>query len=151
MITAEQLFGEADCRRLEEAIHAAESGTSGEIRVHIDDLCEEDVMDRAAFLFSELEMHKTALRNGVLIYVSIIDHKMAIIGDAGIHSRTGTAFWEDTRKGMISFFQKEQWMEGLSFGIRSAGEKLKEFFPHAHNDTNELPNTITMGAKTSRS
>jgi uncharacterized membrane protein len=150
MITAEQLFGAEDCRHLEATIRAAESGTSGEIRVHIDDLCDEDVLDRAAFLFSELDMHKTALRNGVLIYISIVDHKMAILGDAGINAVTGPTFWEETRKGMTHFFKEEKWLEGLAFGIQSAGEKLKLFFPYASNDSNELPNTITMGSKTAR-
>ena len=72
-------------RRIEHAIAQAELTTSAELRVHLEDNCKEDPLDRAAYLFEKLEMHKTALRNGVLIYVAFQDRKLAILGDAGIH------------------------------------------------------------------
>ncbi|MDA3779148.1 MAG: TPM domain-containing protein, partial [Bacteroidales bacterium] len=49
-----------------EAIRKAELNTSGEIRIHIESKCKNDVLDRAAYIFEKLSMHKTNLRNGVL-------------------------------------------------------------------------------------
>jgi uncharacterized membrane protein len=58
-----------------QAIKAAEYQTGGEIRVHIESVCKGNVLDRAAWLFKSLKMHETALRNGVLIYLSTDDRK----------------------------------------------------------------------------
>ena len=69
---------------IKQAILNAELDTSGEIRVHLEKVCPGDVMDRAAFLFEKLEMHKTHLRNGVMFYLAIKNRKFAVIGDAGI-------------------------------------------------------------------
>ena len=69
-----------------QAIQSAEHQTGGEIRVHIESICKGNVLDRAAWQFKSLKMHKTALRNGVLIYLSTDDRKFAIIGDAGINA-----------------------------------------------------------------
>jgi hypothetical protein len=47
------------------SVREAELETSGEIRVHIETSLKGDVLDRAAWLFKKLGMHKTAHRNGV--------------------------------------------------------------------------------------
>lgn len=126
------------------AIQKAEHRTSGEIRVFVEDTCKGDVLDRAAFQFKRLDMHKTALRNGVLIYLSTEDHQFAIIGDAGVHTKTGTDFWDSTKDEMLTHFKKGDLCQGLITGIRLAGEKLKQHFPYTENDRNELPDEIAF-------
>ena len=59
------------------AIQQAEKNTSGEIRIHIENHTSMDVLDRAAQVFAELKMHKTLLRNGILIYIALQDHRLA--------------------------------------------------------------------------
>ena len=83
-----------------DAIKNAELNTSGEIRIHIEGKCREDVLDRAAFIFKKLNMHKTKLRNGVLFYLAINDHKFAILGDAGINAVTPENFWDQIKISM---------------------------------------------------
>lgn len=51
-------------------------------------------IDRAAEVFRYLSLDKTALRNGVLIYLAYEDHKFAIIGDEGINQKVGQNFWD---------------------------------------------------------
>lgn len=53
------------------AIYEMESRTSGEIRLHVEERVKGDVMKRARFVFSRLGMHRTKLRNAVLIYLAI--------------------------------------------------------------------------------
>ena len=67
------------------AIKVAETNTSGEIRLHVENNCAEDALDRAAYWFAELKMHQTAERNGVLFYLALADKKFAILGDMGIN------------------------------------------------------------------
>ena len=142
---APDLFSAADRERIRYAIEQAELQTSGELRVFIDDDCKEDVLDKAAFIFSELEMHKTELRNGVLIYLAVNHKKFAIIGDAGIHSKVGEQFWTKTKSEMAAYFVAGRFAEGLEHGVKEAGEKLKAFFPRLTDDVNELSDDIIFG------
>lgn len=142
---AARLFDDAGRQRLRLAVQQAEQHTSGEIRVFVDDYCKEDVLDRAAFVFSKLGMEKTELRNGVLIYVALNDRKFAIIGDAGIHARVGDVFWKEVREGMAAFFKKEMIIDGIEYAVLEAGIRLKEFFPRAEDDRNELSDDVHFG------
>jgi uncharacterized membrane protein len=127
------------------AIQSAEHQTSGEVRVHIESLCKGNVLDRAAGLFKSLKMHETALRNGVLIYLSTDNRKFAIIGDAGINAVVPEGFWNDVKELMVSNFSKGEMVKGFVLGIGKVGEKLKEFFPYRQDDVNELPDEISYG------
>jgi len=142
---AARLFDDAGRQRLRLAVQQAVQHTSGEIRVFVDDYCKEEVLDRAAFVFSKLGMEKTELRNGVLIYVALNDRKFAIIGDAGIHARVGDVFWKEVREGMAAFFKKEMIIDGIEYAVLEAGIRLKEFFPRAEDDRNELSDDVHFG------
>ena len=150
MSTSKTIFDAAALEAIEVAIRSAEKHTSGEIRVHIDEHCEEDVLDRAAFMFSELDMHRTDARNGVLIYIAYQDHKMAILGDVGIHTQVGQDFWDDSRAKMIDHFREGNYTEGICIGVAAVGQKLKHYFPYQSDDTNELSNEVTFGGEQRR-
>ena len=126
------------------AIQKAEKDTSGEIRVHIENRSKIEVLDRAADVFAELKMHKTALRNGVLIYVALLDHKLAILGDAGINSKVPTGFWDSIKTNMVEKFKQGAITEGICEAVITAGEQLKAYFPYQEDDVNELPDDISF-------
>lgn len=143
---ASDFFTEDDKRLIVDAIRRVEEKTSGEIRVHVELSCDkEDVRDCAAAAFARLGMHKTQLRNGVLIYLSINDRRFAILGDAGINAVVPPGFWEDIKELMSSYFKQQRFTEGLVEGIKRVGDKLKEFFPISVDDINELSNEISFG------
>jgi len=127
------------------AIREAEDNTSGEIRVHLESSCDGDPLDRAAYIFSKLKMHKTGLRNGVLFYLAVNNRKFAILGDAGINAKTGEDFWTEIKEVMLGHFREGRFTEGLATGIRMAGDSLKNHFPHQKNDVNELSDDISFG------
>lgn len=139
------IFSEENNSLIIAAVKEAELNTSGEIRLHVEDHCKIDVLDQAAFIFKSLEMHKTELRNGVLFYLALKDRKFAILGDAGINAKVPENFWEDIKQKMSDHFKKEEFILGLTEGIKMAGEQLKKHFPHQKNDVNELSDTISFG------
>jgi len=114
------------------------------IRVCIEKKCSEDVLDRAAKYFFQLNMHKTKLRHGVLIYVATVDRKFAIIGDAGINQVVPANFWDNTKEEMLQHFKYGDIVEGIVTGLKIAGEQLQKYFPHAQDDNNELPDDISF-------
>ncbi|MFC2080321.1 TPM domain-containing protein [Bacteroidota bacterium] len=142
---AANFINKEDKARLKDAIISAELNTSGEIRLHIDNHCKNDVLDCAAAWFEKLKMHKTEKRNGVLFYLAIKDKKFAIIGDAGINAVTPEDFWEIIKEEMLQKFIENKFTDGLIKGIEMAGEQLKEHFPYQSDDENELSDEISFG------
>jgi uncharacterized membrane protein len=141
---ASSFFTKEQQARILAAVKEAELATSGEIRVHIETSVKGDVLDRAAWIFGKLGMHKTAERNGVLFYLAVSDRKFAIIGDGGINAKVPAGFWDEISLHLQKNFKESRFTEGLSEGIIMAGLQLKKHFPHQEDDVNELPDEISF-------
>ena len=144
-VSIDQRFSAEEKQVIANAIKNAELNTSGEIRVHIEPKCKEEVLDHAAFIFEKLKMHETENRNGILFYLSLDDHKFAVIGDAGINQKVGDEFWEIVKNEMIPLFKEGKMVIGLAMGIEKAGVELKKYFPYQSDDKNELDDEISFG------
>lgn len=130
------------------AIQEAEKNTSGEIRVFVESRCSYmDAMDRASEIFHKLNMTKTENRNGVLIYVAIEDHQLALYGDEGIWKKTShTDFWFKEFDIAKKYFQKGKIAEGIAEVAKHIGLTLAQHFPYnKKTDKNELPDDIVFG------
>ena len=128
-----------------DAIASAEKQTSGEIRLHVVTRCKIDAKQQAIEVFEKLGMTKTKDRNGVLIFLATSDKKFAIIGDQGIDLVVPSDFWNSVRDKMSLHFKNGDFVSGITEGIFAAGEKLKQFFPYAEDDQDELSNDISFG------
>lgn len=143
-MSARLFFTKEEQQKIVAAIKEAELNTSGEIRVHIENHCKEEALERAAELFYDLKMNHTAARNGILFYLAVKDRKFAIIGDEGINKEVEHDFWNDIKDEMISNFKENKFAEGLIAGILKCGDKLKEYFPYQNDDINELSDEISF-------
>ena len=143
MPNARQILNNEEDRRVVEAIKQAELNTSGEIKVHIENRCKGDVEERSLYVFDKLKLNETKLRNGVLIYLAVRDHKFAILGDEGINKVVEDGFWNDVKDLMLAHFKEDRFAEGLEQGIQRCGEKLKTYFPYQSDDINEIPDEIS--------
>lgn len=145
MASIKNFFTKKEKDEIKKAILNAELDTSGEIRVHLETVCKEEVLDRATFLFPKLGMKNTELRNGVLFYIAVKSQKFAIIGDEGINAAVPKDFWSDIKEQMREKFQKGLFVEALCDGIETTGKRLKKHFPHHLDDINELSDEISFG------
>ena len=143
MSNAITILNREEDHRIVKAIKLAEKNTSGEIKVHIENYCKGNVEERSLFVFNRLKLNKTKLRNGVLIYLAVKDHKFAILGDEGINKVVEDGFWNDVKDLMQNRFKENRFADGLEEGIKRCGEKLKNFFPYQSDDTNEIPDDIS--------
>jgi uncharacterized membrane protein len=141
---ASKFFTKEQQAQIFAAVKEAEQETSGEIRVHIESSLKGDVLDRAAWLFKKLGMHKTVERNGVLFYLAVNQRQFAILGDAGINAKVPDGFWDDISELLKRNFKEGKFTEGLSEGILLAGKHLKIHFPHIADDVNELRDEISF-------
>jgi uncharacterized membrane protein len=134
-----------DPSRVTAAIHEAESLTSGEIRVHVQArLYSKELRFVAERTFERLGMTKTALRNGVLLFIASEESQFYICGDQGIDARVPPGFWDDVAARLRSQFQAGNFTDGIVEAIRMAGEHLAAFFPRATDDVDELSDDIDV-------
>lgn len=145
MASAKDFFNDAEKNAIVSTIRKVELHTSGEIRVHIDDRCNEDAYDRAVNVFNYLNMDKTTFRNGVLIYIAVKDRKFAVIGDLAIHNKVDNNFWNNITQQLHSQFLEKKYSEGIINAIETIGKTLVKYFPDVDElDRNELQNDISF-------
>ena len=140
-------FSDEEQERIVETIRQAEMQTSGEIRIFVESKNPYvDPLDRAAELFFQLKMQDTEHRNAVLLYIAMKHHELALFADEGIYQKTGSDYWNNEVKIMLSEFSGNHIREGIEACIKHIGQTLKEAFPYeATTDKNELPDNIVFG------
>jgi len=140
-------FSEEENAMIVQSIQQAEQQTSGEIRIFVENRCKYvDALDRAAEIFTRLQMEKTEFRNGVLFYIAVRDKQLAIYADTGIHAATGDEHWKNVVKEILSVFSNDSIVAGIITCISKIGEALRSNFPYDKDvDKNELPDAIIFG------
>ena len=83
---------------------------------------------------------ETRERTGILIYVSLLEHRVVVLADRGIHSRVEAGTWDAVVERVVVGIRENRAEAGLADGIRLCGEILAERFPIRAGDLNELPN-----------
>ena len=134
-----------DEARIKEAIATAEKQTSGEIRVHVQPTAGgAEIRTVAEKTFERLGMTKTALRNGVLLFIASEEQRFVILGDRGIDERVPPGFWDDIIARLTVRFKAGEFTDGIVEAIHSAGDELKADFPRHSADRDELTNEINV-------
>jgi uncharacterized membrane protein len=146
------LLSEADLDTIVAAVREAETRTAAEIRVHVERRVAHallrrsvDPMARARHVFASLGMHRTAHRAGVLIYLAVVDRKLAIVGDDGIHARVGDEYWLAVRDGMVERLRAGSVVTALVWAVGQVADALARFFPRRPDDVDELPDDVSIG------
>ena len=143
MFSKKPLVSKSDETRLIKAIQMAELKTSGEIRVHIEKVCQGDVIEVCKKKFEDLKMYETKDRNDILFFLAVESKSFAVWGDEGIHQKVSDEFWKSITDCAISYFKQNDLMTGLEKSVEMCGEKLKLHFPIETDDKNELSNEIS--------
>jgi uncharacterized membrane protein len=141
------LFTPEENERIIHAIRRCETRTSGEIRVYIEAKNPlVDPLERAAVIFTRLQMQLTQHRNAVLLYIATRHKEVALLGDEGIYNAVGREFWDAEVKTMIGKFGQDDLASGIEQCVLDVGDVLHEKFPYiVTEDKNELPDEIVFG------
>jgi uncharacterized membrane protein len=140
-----EFFTEEEQQKIADAIADAEHETSGEICVRIDRRCPSDIVKHAGELLHSLGYSSTKAHTAVLIYICLQGRKAAIYGDQGIHQKIGDAGWQKICNHLVTHFQKNQFLEGVTTAIAAVGAILKEHFPVIGEKRNELSDKPSFG------
>lgn len=85
---------------------------------------------------------RTTGRTGVLIYLSMREHRAEIIADRSIAEKVPPEVWGEAMGDMLAEIRKGCIAEGIVAGIRDVGFVLAEQFPRSADDVNELPDRL---------
>ncbi len=144
MTQAESFLSPTETQQVVQAIYEAEQLTSAEIKVHLESYSDTPPLIKACEVFRELNMHQTAARNGILIYICIQTKKFALYADVGVSDRVDQLFWEAEKDTLIHHFQHQQYAQGLCKVIADIAQKISVYFPYQAGDINELTNDISV-------
>jgi putative membrane protein len=105
-------------------------------------IVQEQVEQRAALAFLEHGVFATRDRTGVLILISELEHRVAILGDAGIHGKLQLAGWQHHVSELAKAIRQGRAGQGVCDTLHAIGAVLIAEFPPRPDDVNELSNTV---------
>ena len=85
---------------------------------------------------------RTHGRTGVLLYLSMREHRAEIVADEPIAVKVPPEVWGEAMADMLVEIRKGAIAEGLAAGVRDVGGVLAEHFPRGEDDQNELPDRL---------
>lgn len=85
---------------------------------------------------------RTAGHTGVLIYLSMKEHRAEIVADESIAAKVPAEVWGEAMGDMLAHIRHGRIADGLVVGIRDVGHVLAEHFPRGSEDVNELPDRL---------
>lgn len=105
----------------------------------------EAVRERAVRVFYEKGLYRTKDETGILIFISLFEHKVWILGDRGINARIPAESWGNLVQTLTAGIRAGRAATALCDVISRCGEELAEHFPRGADDLNELPDEIQTG------
>lgn len=100
------------------------------------------VRARAIDLFKVGTEAKTTGRTGVLLYVSLKEHRADIVADEAIAAKVSAHVWGDAMEALIGHIRAGRPGEGMAEAVRRMGAVLAEHFPKSDENPNELPDRL---------
>jgi putative membrane protein len=102
------------------------------------------VRRRAIALFRASAERRTIGRTGVLIYLSLAEHRAEIVADEAVLKVTTPECWGDAMAELIGELREGRPGEGLALAVEEVGEVLTRHFPKTSADTNEIPDKLIL-------
>ena len=100
------------------------------------------VHERAIKHFKVGAERRTHGRTGVLIYLSMSEHRAEIVADEPIAAIVSPEVWGEAMADMLREIKQGRIAEGMAAGVRDVGVVLSEHFPRGEDDQNELPDRL---------
>lgn len=104
----------------------------------------EEVGRKALDAFHQYRIRGTQGATGVLIYVSLYEHNVRVLGDEAINEKLNQQDWEDVCGLVVEGMKSKQPIDKLVEAIELCGQLLAEHFPIDDDDQNELPNKLQL-------
>jgi putative membrane protein len=103
---------------------------------------EDEVREAAYIQFFRKGLYRTVEETGVLIYISVFERRVWVLGDRGINAVIPEAQWQRAVATIVQAIQERRQAEGICQAVREVGKILRDKFPIKSSDQDELQNLI---------
>lgn len=103
---------------------------------------EEEVQEAAITSFYGEGLYRTRDENGILLFVSILEKKVWILGDRGINEKVREHEWQEIIEALSAGIRSHRQCEALCQAVDRVGKVLHHHFPIREDDRDELHNII---------
>ena len=104
----------------------------------------QEVERRALEAFQRYRIRTTRGGTGVLIYVSLYEHMVRVVGDDAVKEKISREDWEGICRQVVDGMKADNAAQGLALAIRQSGELLARHFPILPDDRDELSNELIL-------
>ncbi len=102
------------------------------------------VMRRAQLEFHLAHLKATEGRTGVLVFVSMLEHKAVVLADQAIAEKFDPSTWDQVLEVLLSHTKKKDLVKGMAEAVKLLGTLLAKEFPAPVHNVNELPNGLIV-------
>ncbi len=102
----------------------------------------EEVREAASIAFFNENLYRTKAENGILLFISVFERRVWILGDRGINEKISPERWQEIVDLVTDGIKNNRQCEAICDAINRVAEMLREFFPIEEDDKNELHNLI---------
>ena len=100
------------------------------------------VRNRAIDLFKVGAESRTTGRTGILIYLSLAEHRAEIVADEAVHKQVSNDMWGAAMTDLIGHVREGRITDGMVAAVNDVGEILTQYLPRKDDDVNELPDRL---------
>ncbi|MCC6137521.1 MAG: TPM domain-containing protein [Bdellovibrionaceae bacterium] len=106
---------------------------------------EEQCWRRAEMEFQNCKVSSTKQKNGILVYISLLERRVIVKGDRAIYEKIDPQLWNQAVQKIIGGMKQKQMARGISDALDAMESLLKLHFPvNIAGKSNELPNTFSI-------
>ncbi len=100
------------------------------------------VRRRALSTFKVSTEARTHGRNGVMIFLSLAEHRAELVADAAVHGKVAREAWGEVMAALVDAVADGRPGEGLAAAVTAVGDLLAPHFPPGSANPNEIPDRL---------
>lgn len=92
--------------------------------------------------FTDQGLHHTRDHTGILILISLLEHRVEVLADRGINQKVSAGTWDEIVRMITAGIKSGQACDAFCKAIERCGDILATHFPRQADDKDELPNRL---------
>ncbi len=105
----------------------------------------EAVHARCLAEFTDNGLHHTRAHTGILIFASLLEHRVEVLADSGIHDKVQPGTWDEVVQILTSGLKSGDAGNAFCKAIERCGGILATHFPRLPDDRDELADKLITG------
>ncbi|GFO64178.1 TPM domain-containing protein [Geomonas paludis] len=104
----------------------------------------EAVSERALVAFYQQGLYRTRMETGILIFISLLERKVWIVGDRGINEKIPPGYWKTLAERLAQGLREGRGAQAVCEVVEACGNELQRHFPRRDDDRNELSDEMII-------